>query len=194
MNEEEVRSCCHSSEFVWTRRWAWALILYPIFAPSLISYAVSVDAKHHERRRRQKKLHQGIALKLSIIIVSHACWWPWPLFLCFQLSISKSGSGYLSIPVSQKAPTPSSPRLPSLPPSLSLVTTVEVCIKTQDTDGPVLLVKGNNSVRICHLRISCVCFIVSVLVLINVCVCVCVCERVHVCVGGGGRGVYFTGH
>ena len=30
------------------RRWAWALIPYPILPPSL---TVSVNVKHHERRR-----------------------------------------------------------------------------------------------------------------------------------------------
>ena len=34
-----------------TGRWAWALIHYPILPPSLISLMVSVDVKHHERRR-----------------------------------------------------------------------------------------------------------------------------------------------
>ena len=36
---------------MWTGRWAWALIPYPILLPSLISHTVSVDVKHYERRR-----------------------------------------------------------------------------------------------------------------------------------------------
>ena len=44
-----------SSGFVWTGRWAWALrIPYPILPPSLINHTVSVDVKHHDRRRRRR--------------------------------------------------------------------------------------------------------------------------------------------
>ncbi|KAK7108960.1 hypothetical protein V1264_013091 [Littorina saxatilis] len=73
------------------------------------------------------------------------------LLRSMQLSIAKAGSGYLSIPVSQKAPLslsstgPSLTPSPSPPPSVSMVTTIEVCIRTQNTEGPVLLIKGNNS-------------------------------------------------
>ena len=150
---EEVRSCCHSSEFVVNRE--VGLVSHSLShsspIPNKLCSFCGRKAPWKKKQKKEEVTPENSAIqKLSIIIVSHACWWPWPLFLCFQLSISKSGSGYLSIPVSQKAPTPSSPRLPSLPPSLSLVTTVEVCVKTQDTDGPVLLVKGNNSVWLCQ--------------------------------------------
>ena len=30
---------------------AWGLILYPIIPPSLVSHAVSVDAKHHKKNK-----------------------------------------------------------------------------------------------------------------------------------------------
>lgn len=55
------------------------------------------------------------------------------LLQSMELSIFKSGSGYLSIPTASEDPAPSP------------TTVVEVCIKTTDNDGPVLLVKGNNS-------------------------------------------------
>ena len=38
-----------SSGTVWTGRWDWAVIPYPILSPSLRSRTVSVDVKHHER-------------------------------------------------------------------------------------------------------------------------------------------------
>ena len=40
-----------SSGAVLTGRWAWALIPYPILPLSLKSRTISMDVKHHERRR-----------------------------------------------------------------------------------------------------------------------------------------------
>ncbi|XP_076467896.1 uncharacterized protein LOC143298800 isoform X2 [Babylonia areolata] len=97
------------------------------------------------------KLHANISHLRQQVTTAKA------LLKAMQLAISKSGGGYLSIPVSEKALAPSSPtsfpqsrsRAPtptlSLPTTVSMVTTVEVCVRTQDLDGPVLLVKGNGS-------------------------------------------------
>ena len=46
-----------------TGRWAWALIAYAILPPSLISHTASMDAKHHERRRKKEDLCTRLRLQ-----------------------------------------------------------------------------------------------------------------------------------
>ena len=54
MKEEEDGR--QSSGAVVIGRWAWALrIPYPILSPSLINRTVSMDVKHHERRRSRRR-------------------------------------------------------------------------------------------------------------------------------------------
>ena len=53
---------------MWTGRWAWALTPCPILPPSLISLVISVDVKHHERRRLEiSELRSCVKVEVSVL-------------------------------------------------------------------------------------------------------------------------------
>ena len=70
-HEKKKDNTTQNSVAVWTGRWAWALIPYPILPPSLISPTVSVDIKHHERRRWSGSIysHKNMEWKVNETLV-----------------------------------------------------------------------------------------------------------------------------